>query len=61
MARYAGQHGRKVFGPGKKRSAAQLAKDIVWSMQQTPGRNLRHYGVKEESEIGQLVMALLNK
>lgn len=61
MARYAGQHGRKAFGPGRKRSTAQFAKDVAYSMQQTPGRTLSHYGIQEESEVGRLVKAILSR
>ena len=61
MARYAGQHGRKAFGPGKKRSQAQFVKDVAFSIRQTPGRQLSHYGIEETSEIGQLVKAILSR
>lgn len=53
--------GRQAFGPGKKRTLAQFAKDVAYSMQQTPGRSLSHYGIQENSEIGQLILTILRK
>jgi hypothetical protein len=53
------EFGRTAFGRQRKTSDAQLARNIVLSMQQTPGRQLSDYGVTEASTVGKMVRELL--